>query len=142
VLHPVRADRDLRNLIRAIQKWGDIRQRYDVIVSAIVVLLECVETTLEADDKPPPPAAQIREAKLETKNRAVILQACDELIALGKDAIDQHKKELKGKKVAGETVRRLPSLETPLAPPNGCLTAPLRPPPPARSRRTCGRRRS
>lgn len=48
---------------------------------------------------------QVREAKLETKNRAVILQACDELIALGKDAIEQHKNQLKGKKVAGETVR-------------------------------------
>lgn len=33
-------ERDLRVLIRGIQKWGDVRQRYDVIVSVLHVQYE------------------------------------------------------------------------------------------------------
>lgn len=31
-------ERDVRVLIRSLQRWGDIRQRYDIIVSAVVGL--------------------------------------------------------------------------------------------------------
>ena len=31
-------ERDIRVLVRSLQRWGDIRQRYDVIVSGLCVL--------------------------------------------------------------------------------------------------------
>lgn len=50
---------------------------------------------------------QIKEAKLETKNRQVILDACDELLQMGILAINKHKDELRRKAEAGEAVRFL-----------------------------------
>ena len=47
---------------------------------------------------------QIEEAKLQAKNRTVVLEACDELLQLGVQAINAHKEELKRKSDAGETI--------------------------------------
>ena len=39
-------ERDVRVLIRSMQRWGDIRQRYDVIVSAILCqIMGCISSS-------------------------------------------------------------------------------------------------
>jgi chromodomain-helicase-DNA-binding protein 1 len=70
-------ERDLRVLIRGIQKWGDIRTRYDLIV---------------------------KEARLEAKNRVLITQTCEEIIAQAEAAIKLHKDHLKDLQDRGETI--------------------------------------
>lgn len=71
------SERDLRALIRGIQKWGDIRYRHDDIVS---------------------------EFKLEKKNRAVLLQVSEELVEACEKAIQDHKDFLKGRVERGEEI--------------------------------------
>jgi chromodomain-helicase-DNA-binding protein 1 len=70
-------ERDLRVLIRGIQKWGDIRLRYDLIV---------------------------KEARLEGKNRVLITQTCEEIITQAEAAIKAHKDHLKDLTDRGETI--------------------------------------
>lgn len=48
---------------------------------------------------------KIKEAKLETKNRQVILDACDDLLQISIAAINKHKEDLRRKAEAGEQVR-------------------------------------
>lgn len=47
---------------------------------------------------------QIKDAKLETKNRAIVLQACDDLLKDAIAAVNTHKEDLRKKHEAGETV--------------------------------------
>ncbi|GMK59395.1 hypothetical protein CspeluHIS016_0800010, partial [Cutaneotrichosporon spelunceum] len=70
-------DRDLRVLIRGLQKWGPIRTRYDTIVE---------------------------EAKLASKNRVVIIQTCDDILNQAEEAVASHKNELRAMQERGETI--------------------------------------
>jgi chromodomain-helicase-DNA-binding protein 1 len=58
-------DRDLRVLVRSVQKFGDIRHRYDAIV---------------------------KDAKLVDKNRSIITSTVDELLRACHKTIDEHEK--------------------------------------------------
>lgn len=68
-------DRDLRVLIRSLQRFGDIRHRYDAIV---------------------------QDAKLEGKNRSIIIAACDELIRECRKALEGHREGAKLKEPTAE----------------------------------------
>ncbi|WWC91832.1 uncharacterized protein L201_006779 [Kwoniella dendrophila CBS 6074] len=70
-------ERDLRVLIRGIQKWGDIRLRYDPIV---------------------------KEAKLEAKNRVIIIQTCEDIITQAEEAVTAHKSHLRDLQEKGEPI--------------------------------------
>ena len=70
-------DRDLRVLVRGLQRFGDIRHRYDAIV---------------------------KDARLENKNRGVITQIVDDLIKLCRDAVAVKQDSLESKRVAGEEI--------------------------------------
>lgn len=70
-------ERDLRVLLRGIQRWGDLRYRYDVIVS---------------------------EGKLQDKNRTVLMQASNELVALAEEKLAEHQAFLRGKQERGEEI--------------------------------------
>lgn len=70
-------DRDLRVLIRGLQRFGDIRHRYDAIV---------------------------KDARLEGKNRAIITQTIDDLLKACRDAIAAKQELLESKRVSGEDI--------------------------------------
>ncbi|EIN11962.1 hypothetical protein PUNSTDRAFT_99321 [Punctularia strigosozonata HHB-11173 SS5] len=70
-------ERDLRVLIRSLQRWGDIRLRYDVIVT---------------------------EAKLQDKNKGMILDVTDEIIDICTQAVDENEAQKRAKIEAGETL--------------------------------------
>jgi chromodomain-helicase-DNA-binding protein 1 len=71
------SERDLRTLIRGIERFGDIRHRYDAIV---------------------------RDARLTGKNRAVIQKTADELLATCRRALEEHQESLRAKQAAGEEI--------------------------------------
>ncbi|KAF8628912.1 hypothetical protein AX15_003691 [Amanita polypyramis BW_CC] len=56
-------ERDVRVLIRSLQRWGDIRQRYDIIV---------------------------KESKLQDKNRTMLLSVSEEIIDLCRQAVKEN----------------------------------------------------
>ncbi|GJE92206.1 SNF2 family N-terminal domain-containing protein [Phanerochaete sordida] len=68
-------ERDVRVLIRSLQRWGDIRQRYDVIV---------------------------QEAKLQDKNRGMIIDTSDDIVELCAHAVSQANQEKRARLEAGE----------------------------------------
>ncbi|TRM69410.1 SNF2 family N-terminal domain-containing protein [Schizophyllum amplum] len=68
-------ERDVRVLIRSMQRWGDIRQRYDIIVN---------------------------EAKLQEKNRGMILDVADEILNTCSHALQQAEDEKRQRADAGE----------------------------------------
>ncbi|CAD6582432.1 MAG: hypothetical protein TREMPRED_003281 [Tremellales sp. Tagirdzhanova-0007] len=70
-------ERDLRVLIRGMQKWGDIRTRYDPIV---------------------------KEARLESKNRVIIIQTCEEIITQAEECIATHKAHIRSLQDRGEPI--------------------------------------
>jgi len=70
-------ERDVRVLIRSLQRWGDIRQRYDVIV---------------------------QEAKLVDKNKAMIVDVSDEIIEICSSAVDDNNSQKRTKVASGETL--------------------------------------
>lgn len=70
-------ERDLRVLIRGIQRWGDIRYKTDPI---------------------------IKEGKLQDKNRSVLFQISDELVKTCEDAVAEHQAFMKGKQERGEEI--------------------------------------
>ncbi|SAM81827.1 probable CHD1-transcriptional regulator [Ustilago bromivora] len=70
-------ERDLRVLIRGIQRWGDIRYKTDPI---------------------------IKEGKLQDKNRQVLYQISDELVKRCEDAVAEHQAFMKGKQERGEEI--------------------------------------
>lgn len=73
-------ERDLRVLCRGIQRWGNVHQRYDEIA---------------------------KESKLDKKNRAVLLQVSDELIATCEKAVQDHKDYIRGRVERGEEILSL-----------------------------------
>uniref|UniRef100_V5ETJ6 Chromatin remodelling complex ATPase chain n=1 Tax=Kalmanozyma brasiliensis (strain GHG001) TaxID=1365824 RepID=V5ETJ6_KALBG len=70
-------ERDLRVLIRGIQRWGDIRYKGEPI---------------------------IKEGKLQDKNRQVLYQISDELVKTCEDAVAEHQAFMKGKQERGEEI--------------------------------------
>ncbi|GAA5880624.1 hypothetical protein JCM8547_006042, partial [Rhodosporidiobolus lusitaniae] len=80
-------DRDIRNLVRGIQRFGDIRHRYDAIV---------------------------KEARLEGKNRAVITQYVDDLLKLSRQAIKEKQEHLDGMRAAGQEITAKDTNKVPL----------------------------
>lgn len=70
-------ERDLRVLVRGLQRFGDIRHRYDAIV---------------------------KDARLEGKNRAVITQTIDDLLQKCRDAITAKHDEIESRRVGGDEV--------------------------------------
>ncbi|GLB43601.1 hypothetical protein LshimejAT787_1401130 [Lyophyllum shimeji] len=54
--------RDVRALIRSLQRWGDIRQRYDVIVT---------------------------DSNLQDKNQGMMLDVVDEIVAICAEAVQE-----------------------------------------------------
>ncbi|KAG6378136.1 chromodomain-helicase DNA-binding protein [Boletus reticuloceps] len=70
-------ERDVRVLIRSLQRWGDIRQRYDIIVG---------------------------ESKLVDKHKAMIIDVADEIIELCSQAIDENNQQKRTRMAAGETL--------------------------------------
>ncbi|KAI9062898.1 hypothetical protein FKP32DRAFT_760582 [Trametes sanguinea] len=70
-------ERDVRVLVRSMQKWGDIRQRYDIIVT---------------------------EAKLTEKNRGMIQDTADDIIELCARAVEEANAEKRARIEAGETL--------------------------------------
>ncbi|KAL4252768.1 SNF2 family N-terminal domain-containing protein [Abortiporus biennis] len=70
-------ERDVRVLIRSLQRWGDIRQRYDIIV---------------------------QEAKLQDKNKGMIIDTADDIIELCAHAVDDANAEKRARIAAGETL--------------------------------------
>ncbi|KAM0749051.1 hypothetical protein T439DRAFT_343555 [Meredithblackwellia eburnea MCA 4105] len=70
-------ERDLRVLVRGLQRFGDIRHRYDAIV---------------------------KDARLESKNRTVITQTIDDLLKICRDAISLKQDEIETRRAAGDEV--------------------------------------
>ncbi|WFD00871.1 DNA helicase [Malassezia yamatoensis] len=70
-------DRDLRVLLRGIQRWGDLRHRFDVIVS---------------------------EGKLSEKSHDELLKASDELVSLAEERLAEHQAFIKSKQERGEEI--------------------------------------
>jgi chromodomain-helicase-DNA-binding protein 1 len=70
-------DRDIRTLIRGLQRFGDIRHRYDAIV---------------------------KDARLEGKNRTVITQHVDELMKICRVGIQEKEDKLQSMRDAGEEI--------------------------------------
>ncbi|KAI9634188.1 putative Chromodomain helicase [Dioszegia hungarica] len=68
-------ERDLRVLIRGIQKWGDIRQRYDPIV---------------------------KDSKLEGKNRVMMIQTCEDIISEAEAQVAKHKAHVRDLQERGD----------------------------------------
>ncbi|KAF8160806.1 SNF2 family N-terminal domain-containing protein [Crassisporium funariophilum] len=70
-------ERDVRVLIRSLQRWGDIRQRYDVIVT---------------------------EAKLQDKNRGMMLDVSDDIIDICAQAVKDSEEQKRLRIASGETL--------------------------------------
>ena len=73
-------DRDVRTLIRGVQKWGDPRYRYDLVVG---------------------------EARLQNKNRTVVLQTAKELNDLSAQAVQENEETLKAMAGRGEDTNKV-----------------------------------
>ncbi|KAI0051885.1 transcription regulator [Auriscalpium vulgare] len=70
-------ERDVRVLIRSMQKWGDIRQRYSVIVN---------------------------ESKLQDKNRGMIQDVADDIVEICAKAVEENNVQKRDRIAAGETL--------------------------------------
>lgn len=70
-------ERDVRVLIRSMQKWGDIRQRYDIIVA---------------------------DAKLQDKNKGMIIDVADDIVELCAGAVEENNTQKQTRVAAGETL--------------------------------------
>ncbi|KAH9002041.1 SNF2 family N-terminal domain-containing protein [Lactarius hatsudake] len=70
-------ERDVRVLIRSMQKWGDIRQRYDIIVG---------------------------DAKLQDKNKGMIIDVADDIVELCASAVEENNTQKQTRVAAGETL--------------------------------------
>lgn len=73
------SEKDIRLLVRGIQRFGDIRFRYEKVV---------------------------QDAKLDKKNRTVVLQHAEEITKACKTALAEHEQELDARAAAGEEVNR------------------------------------
>uniref|UniRef100_A0A8H8CP59 Transcription regulator n=1 Tax=Psilocybe cubensis TaxID=181762 RepID=A0A8H8CP59_PSICU len=70
-------ERDVRVLIRSLQRWGDIRQRYDVIVA---------------------------EAKLQDKNKGMMFDVAEEIIDICEQAVKDSEEQKRLRIASGETL--------------------------------------
>ncbi|CAE6414800.1 unnamed protein product [Rhizoctonia solani] len=70
-------ERDLRVLVRSLQRWGDIRLRFTEIV---------------------------KEARLEDKNPGVVINICDEILDLCERALADHREQTRIKASQGQPV--------------------------------------
>ncbi|KAG9316406.1 P-loop containing nucleoside triphosphate hydrolase protein [Chiua virens] len=70
-------ERDVRVLIRSLQRWGDVRQRYDIIVT---------------------------ESKLADKHKAMIIEVADDIIELCNQAVEDSNQQKRTRIAAGETL--------------------------------------
>ncbi|KAG9088716.1 hypothetical protein FS749_001947 [Ceratobasidium sp. UAMH 11750] len=70
-------ERDLRVLVRSLQRWGDIRLRFTEIV---------------------------KEARLEDKNPGVVINICDEILELCERALAEHREQTRIKASQGQPV--------------------------------------
>ncbi|KAG9094891.1 hypothetical protein FRC06_010361 [Ceratobasidium sp. 370] len=70
-------ERDLRVLVRSLQRWGDIRLRFAEIV---------------------------KEARLEDKNPGVVINICDEILELCERALAEHREQTRIKASQGQPV--------------------------------------
>ncbi|KAI0029970.1 SNF2 family N-terminal domain-containing protein [Vararia minispora EC-137] len=70
-------ERDVRVLIRSMQKWGDIRQRYDLIVT---------------------------ESKLQDKNRGMIEDVADEIVTVCEQAVHENEGRKRKRMEEGEVL--------------------------------------
>lgn len=70
-------ERDLRVLVRSLQRWGDIRTRYDIIV---------------------------QEAKLQNKDRGMIYDVSDDIVDICQRAVDENNAQKRARIEAGETL--------------------------------------
>ncbi|KAF9075433.1 SNF2 family N-terminal domain-containing protein [Rhodocollybia butyracea] len=70
-------ERDVRVLIRSLQRWGDIRLRYDIIVT---------------------------ESKLQDKNKGMILDVSDDIIQICEQAVKDNEDQKRNKINSGETL--------------------------------------
>ncbi|KAJ7188010.1 SNF2 family N-terminal domain-containing protein [Mycena filopes] len=68
-------ERDVRVLIRSLQRWGDIRQRYDVIVT---------------------------ESKLQDKNKGMIFDVADDIIDVCNKALKDNEDQKRSRLASGE----------------------------------------
>ncbi|KAF8210536.1 transcription regulator [Mycena galopus ATCC 62051] len=68
-------ERDVRVLIRSLQRWGDIRQRYDVIVT---------------------------ESKLQDKNKGMIFDVADDIIDVCNKALKDNEDQKRSRQASGE----------------------------------------
>jgi chromodomain-helicase-DNA-binding protein 1 len=87
-------ERDVRVLIRSMQKWGDIRQRYDIIVCSIS-LRPCVQLNR---------ALQVADAKLQDKNKGMIIDVADDIVELCASAVEDNNTQKQTRMAAGETL--------------------------------------
>lgn len=72
-------EKDIRLLIRGVQKFGDIRYRYDKIAE---------------------------DSKLTKKNRSIVQQTADELVKLCREAMIEFEEETKARLAAGEDAKK------------------------------------
>ena len=87
-------ERDIRVLIRSMQRWGDIRQCYDVIVRGC--LARCCSTQLTL--------LQVQEAKLASKDRGMITDVADDIVEICTQAVEESNTSKRAKMDAGETL--------------------------------------
>ena len=87
-------DRDVRVLIRSMQKWGDIRQRYDIIVCSSSLRLYVSLIT----------GLQVQDAKLQDKNKGMIIDVADDIVELCAGAVDDNNTQKQTRMAAGETL--------------------------------------
>jgi len=76
-------ERDLRVLVRSLQRWGDIRLCYTEIVSIVCAISFSKATHPSLHE-------QCKEAKLEDKNRSIILDTCDDIIETCEEDLRLH----------------------------------------------------
>lgn len=88
-------ERDIRVLVRSLQRWGDIRQRYDVIVrsSFLRSLIALLRLKL-----------QVGEAKLADKNKVMILDVSDEIVNMCEREVEHNNAEKRARVAAGEVL--------------------------------------
>lgn len=70
-------ERDVRVLVRSMQRWGDMNQRYDIIVT---------------------------EAKLQDKNKGMLLDVAEEILEICAQAVRESEDQKKSRAVTGESL--------------------------------------
>ena len=90
-------ERDVRVLIRSLQRWGDIRQRYDVIVCILPPCCHRVGLVLTR-------TIQVTESKLQDKNKGMMYDVADEIIDICAQAVKDSEEQKRLRVASGETL--------------------------------------